>query len=258
MPLNDVFPTALYAVYSNPLPGHEADLHQWYEDVHIPDSFDAGLFQSVRRYRSLDPADTPRPAGVPEECHSKFLTLWGCHYADTEAALSAVRPIAEGLRSKGRVQSFQEVVFQEFIFRHSVQQERSGRENRGLTTLHSRWSRADAIAPFEKWLDRPSGRGYVTPATSATSSQASARYGLEGPRARAVLLIEQHRPPDLGLLSSQPGARKGLPPFGAPIPIFESGSPAPSPKPTPEPPEEPGSPLAVWIEGWELIGARER
>ena len=73
------FPPSFYAVWSNPLPGRETDLHAWYEDVHIPDSLEAGLFDSVLRYRALD------------ETSARYLTLWGCRYASEDEALAAVR-----------------------------------------------------------------------------------------------------------------------------------------------------------------------
>ena len=238
--MTDPFPASLYAVYSNPLPDQEAELHAWYEDVHIPDSFDAGLFHSVRRYQSVG------------ENRARFLTLWGGDFVDTADALGAVRPAAEALRKKGRVQSFQEIVFQENIFRQEVRKPRPGTESRWLSTLHSRWSRAEAVVPYDEWLGRTESADFLH------AGDAVARYGLTHERARSLVLLEGSTRPDLGRMASVDGIRPGLPPFGPPVPIFEGGSPAPSAPEAPEPPDDARSPAVVWLADWELIGMRQR
>jgi hypothetical protein len=236
--MSDDFAAALYAVYSNPLPGREAELHAWYEDVHIPDSLERGLFDSVRRYRA-------RIAG-----RATFLTLWDCGYRDEEGALAAVRPVAEELRSAGRVEVVQEVVFQQFVFLESVIREREAGEGRFLTTLHSCWARPDSLPSFEAWMEGERRKGRF-------DEGAVARYGVPAPRSKALVLVEAE------VAESDRGkdlvdhAEPGLPPFGPATPIFVSGSPAPAP-PAEEPPDDArmASWKPAWSAQWELISAR--
>jgi len=172
------FAPALYAVYSNPLAGREDELHAWYEDVHIPDSLEAGLFDSVRRYRATETG----PAA--------YLTLWGCEYRDEEDALRAVRPVAEGLRERGRIEVVQEVVFQQFVFLEETLEARSSQSSRFLTTLHNCWAEPESVTTFDDWF------------ASDTTREA---------------LHEQSR------------ARYSVTPSTPPSTIFVGGSPAPSP-----------------------------
>lgn len=238
--MSDDFAAALYAVYSNPLPGREAELHAWYEDVHIPDSLERGLFDSVRRYRA-------RIAG-----RATFLTLWDCGYRDEEGALAAVRPVAEELRSAGRVEVVQEVVFQQFVFLEEVLHQRSGRDSRFLATLHSCWARPDTVSAFEQWLERERSGPLL-------EGGPVARYGVPGPRTKAMVLLEGDEVPserDEGVAAR---TEPDLPPFGPPTPIFESGSPAPGPA-AEEPPDEVrvAGWHPAWLAQWEQISSRER
>ncbi len=236
--MNEPFARSLYAVYSNPLPEREAALHAWYEDVHIPDSLGHGLLDSVRRYEAVGANG------------ARFLTLWGCDYRDEQDALSAVRPVAEELRSKGRIEVVQEVVFQQFVFLEGVVRERGARNERWLTTLHSCWARPDAVPAFGNWLEGEY-------ASLVLEAGTAARYGVTSPRAKALVLLEG----DETLVAEAAGwsehTEPGLPPFGKPTPIFSSGSPAPSPVPE-APPSD--SQIATWhpawVAHWQLISAR--
>mgnify|MGYP006146530683 CR=1 FL=1 len=245
MSVNGRFPEAHYVVFSNPLPGREEELERWYEDVHIPDSLNAGLFDSVRRYRSLDLTDT---------C---FLTLWGCDYADTENALSAVRPVAEGLRAAGRIEVVQEIVFQEFVFLDRVNREREvGRAcSSGLTTYLSCWAEPLSLKVFE---DRMSS--VVAAAKNGERNSrvtGNAQYGHRGGRARAIIL-EEHEGSATSAsrdISIDEGVFVGLPPFGKAVPIFPGGSPAPSSGSTTERPSRERM-TEVWMTRWECVSAR--
>ncbi len=207
--MGEPFPRSFYAVWSNPLAGSEDALHAWYEDVHIPDSLDAGLFDSVQRYRALD------------ETSAGFLTLWGCDYGSEDEALAAVRPVAERLRARGRVERVQEVVFQQFVFLEETLRPRPEAVEPGMLTLQSVWSRPESVAAFDAWLE-------AGPAPEALGSGGVARYGVPAPRRKALVLVET---PTAGCPWPLEGAAAGLPPFGPPTPIFEGGSPAPSPAP---------------------------
>jgi hypothetical protein len=233
--MSEPFPRSFYAVWSNPLPGSEDALHAWYEDVHIPDSLNAGLFDSVRRYRALD------------ETAARFLTLWGCDYGSEDEALAAVRPVAEGLRARGRVERVQEVVFQQFVFLEKTLRPRSEAVDSGLLTLQSVWSRPESVAVFDTWL--ASG-----PAPVELGVGGIARYGVPAPRSKALVLVEA---PTAGSPWPPEGAAAGLPPFGPPTPIFEGGSPAPSPAPLdPEALAKLEQASPVRATRWQLISRR--
>jgi hypothetical protein len=245
MTTNDCFPPAHYAVFSNPLPGKEADLDRWYEDIHIPDSLDAGLFDSVRRYRSCSPAS------------ARFLTLWGCGYADTDAALAAVRPVAEGLRTSGRIEVVQEVVFQEFVFLDRVYRDRPASDSgsKWLTTTLSCWAEPSSLKEFEEQTAPAFAAALADDSDSAVSGMA--QYGHRGERARAIVLTERDRPMDrsVPIDSDGNGIVEGLPPFGDAVPIFPGGSPAPSPIPS-EDRASRARAAAAWVADWECISQR--
>ncbi len=252
---SDAFPPAHYAVYSNPLDGREDALERWYEDVHIPDSLDAGLFDSVRRYRAKSPGK------------ARFLTLWGCRYRDTEDALAHVRPVAESLRARNRIEVVQEVVFQEFVFLQRVFAERGPEAERSefLTTIHSRWADAAKLAPFEAWVERwLASRIDEAALTEASASGprtiAAARYGVGGDRARGVVLLESLDRRVLSQLSdtrleADPAVAGDLPPFGDAVPIFPSGSPAPSPVEVSDPKRDDDA-VVAWFADWKLVSVR--
>lgn len=233
--MKDSFAPALYAVYSNPLPGREAELHSWYEDVHIPDSLEHGLFDSVRRYRALT------------STRAQLLTLWDCGYRDEADALAAVRPVAEKLRAMGRIEVLQQVVFQQFVFLEEVIRRRDEARARFLTTLHSCWASPSSLPTFDAWLADERNRDCV-------QSGASVRYGVPAPARKGLVLIEQDSEPD-GALPAR--TEPELPPFGEPTPIFPSGSPAPGPPPSaPFEESQLASALPVWAARWQLISAR--
>ena len=234
------FAPALYAVWSNPLAGREDELHAWYEDMHIPDSLEAGLFDSVRRYRAI------------ESGAAAYLTLWGCGYRDEEEALRAVRPVAEGLRERGRIEVVQEVVFQQFVFLEETLEARSSESSRFLTTLQNCWAEPESVSMFDERLanntvrdashDGPRARYSVMPSTPPS------------PGSKALLLFEADRENAYALGEN---AQPGLPPFGAPTPIFVGGSPAPSPTIDDSAGSSPRAAApAAWAAGWELISER--
>jgi hypothetical protein len=232
--MSEPFPRAFYAVWSNPLPGREEALHAWYEDVHIPDSLDEGLFDSVRRFRAVAPDATAR-----------FLTLWGCAYASEDEALARVRPVAERLRARGRVEVVQEIVFQQFVFLEATVRERGEAVLPGLLTLQSVWSRPESVGGFDAWLET---------AAPGLGSDGLARYGVPAPKRKALVLVETA---SAEAITTPDGADPGLPPFGEPTPIFQGGSPAPSPTPL-DPAEqarrEGGHPVRATA--WALLSRR--
>ena len=180
------------------------------------------------------------------ETSARYLTLWGCRYASEDEALAAVRPVAEGLRARGRVEVVQEVVFQQFVFREETIRPRPAAAEPGLLTLQSVWSRPESVPAFDAWLASDSER-------LRAGLAGVARYGVPSPRRKALVLVEA---PATSAIRVPDGAEPGLPPFGPPTPIFKTGSPAPSP-----PPLDPET-LArlerdpVRATRWELISRR--
>lgn len=224
------FSRALYAVYANPLATGEEAMHAWYEDVHVPDSLALGLFTCVRRYRANDPASRAR-----------FLTLWSAVYTDLDAALAAVRPVAESLRAKGRIHVVQEVVFQHFLFLEGVDRESAAPPPASLTTLHACWARPETTPRFFAWL------AALAPGEAPLAHYASiARYAVSA-GGKGLALLESEADAARLAAAWRGLAEPGLPPFGPPTPIFRGGSPAPGP-----PPETPPSDadLARWKPAW--------
>lgn len=49
----------LYVALSDPLPGREAELDAWYDDVHLAQVVDVPGFVSARRYAAVETCDGP-------------------------------------------------------------------------------------------------------------------------------------------------------------------------------------------------------
>jgi len=228
-------PRSLYVVYTNPLGGEEDALHAWYEEVHIPDSLAAGLFESVARYRAI------------VEGGARFLTLWGCNYASEDEALAAVRPVALKLRERGRIEVVQEVVFQQFVFLDPSVDATDVREASQLVAFQSTWSRPGSVAAFDAWVTKGAGAEHLV-------SSPSARYGVPDPAKKALVLLggaaaTDSWPPE--------DCAEGLPPCGDPTPIFEGGSPAPGPDALEADELARREAMAdVWATRWERISLR--
>ena len=54
-------PRALFVVFANPKPEHEAEFNRWYDEVHGPDALGNGSFTALHRFRAIGPATAPPP-----------------------------------------------------------------------------------------------------------------------------------------------------------------------------------------------------
>ena len=219
---------ALYAVWSNPAPGTPlARFHEYYEDVHRPDTLAIGHFDRSFRYEALG------------ECRARYLTLWEAEYPDLASALERVRKGALALKEQGRIWPVQEVVFHQFGF---ARESGAAAERRvaTLTTAQNDW-RAPAPGPgADAWVHT------ALPDPDALAARYSARFLLAND-SRFFWLGESEASSD-ALDDLWRGRARGLPPLGRPIPIF----PAPDAEPEPELP--PADPSGAWVVHWKPIG----
>ena len=74
-------------------PAKEEEFNRWYNDIHIPDILDTGLYHTAYRYESLDPVASK----------AKYLNLFETDQADAGRTLGELLKIAEGWKQQGRV-----------------------------------------------------------------------------------------------------------------------------------------------------------
>ena len=205
--------SCLYAVWSNPAPGVSPErFREYYEDVHRPDTLAIGHFERSYRYEAQG------------ACRARYLTLWEAEYPDLESALERVRKGALALREQGRIWPVQEVVFHQFAF---LCEHRGGlADARELTTVQNDWRTAATMPQFGE-----------TPGYGA-----SYLYEHAG---RFLWLGETSAPIDVGAWR---GYASGLPPLGAPIPIFPDAAPPTAPEPDSTPDAR-----RAWVVHWRWI-----
>jgi len=89
---------SVFLVFGNAKDGQDEALDRWYMDVHGPDSFDAGVFSALHRYRAV--GDYP----------ARHLTVWESAFDTVDEARTRVGTMANELRARGRVGDPHEVV----------------------------------------------------------------------------------------------------------------------------------------------------
>jgi hypothetical protein len=219
----------LYAVWSNPAPGVSPErFREYYEDVHRPDTLAIGHFERSYRYEALG------------DCRARYLTLWEAEYPDLAAALERVRKGAFALKEQGRIWPVQEVVFHQFGFAPA-----SGalpeRRVATLTTAQNDWRTPAREQDADAWARA------ALPDMRARASCYSEQF-LYAMADRFFWLGESESTHD-ALADLWHGRASGLPPLGAPTPIF------PSPDGDVEPEiAHAGDPRAVWIVHWKPLG----
>jgi hypothetical protein len=225
---------SLYAVFSSPLPGREADYQRWYDEIHIPDSLALGVFRSARRYAALVPA------------RAAYLTLWESDDPDPRAALERVRPAAERLRAQGRVWPVLRVVFHQFLFLVDFALAPSPPPAVAtLTTLQNCWAAPASEAAFRAWWERLT-REAGGPLAAYHSRRLYRGGGEAGQGGQALVLLESARESAelAGLWDGR--AEAGPPPFGTPTPVFRGESPQQYAEPEPVSAAQ----LARWRPAW--------
>ena len=218
----------LYAVWSNPAPGVTPErFREYYEDVHRPDTLAIGHFDRSFRYEALG------------ECRARYLTLWEAEYPDLASALERVRKGALALKEQGRIWPVQEVVFHQFGFT-SASGAADERPVATLTTAQNDWRAPARVADADAWARA------ALPSASALSARYAAQFLYAGGD-RWFWLGESDASGD-ALDELWRDRARGLPPLGAPTPIF------PSPDADLEPAVAPsGEPAAAWITHWRPI-----
>ncbi|MEZ4279107.1 MAG: DUF4286 family protein [Myxococcota bacterium] len=92
MKLEAATPRALFVVFANPLPEHEAEFNRWYDEVHGPDALGNGSFTALHRFRAVGPGYRATP----------YLALWEAPYDSEAEAWAYIGPRAQALREAGR------------------------------------------------------------------------------------------------------------------------------------------------------------
>ena len=82
-------------------PAREEEFNSWYNDVHIPDILDTGLYQTAYRYESLDPQATK----------AKYLALYETHYGDPGKAGEEMGKVRTNWEKRGRLFDAIELVY---------------------------------------------------------------------------------------------------------------------------------------------------
>jgi hypothetical protein len=208
---------SLYCAFTNIAPGvDEERFHRWYEELHRPDSIEAGMFTHSSRYEAV----TPSPV--------RFLTLWEGNFRKLEDALRCVREGAHKLKGEGRIWPVQTVIFQQFVFAPAPGTATNAAV-RTLTTLMNDWAHPARGQDLGDWQRRIPAKPLA--AYHSSTSYASACYG-DGATSRCLWLGESSAAPErIQKEWESAGVTQALAPFGAPIPIFvPEGPPPPAPR----------------------------
>jgi hypothetical protein len=219
----------LYAVWSNPAPGVSLErFREYYEDVHRPDTLAIGHFDRSFRYQAIG------------DCRAHYLTLWEAEYADLPSALERVRKGALALKEKGRIWPVQEVVFHQFGFTRE-----SGalpeRRVATLTTAQNDWRAPASPHDLDAWT-----RAALPDASALAACYTAQLLYAGGDR---FFWLGESEESGAGLDALWRDRAKGLPPLGAPTPIF----PPPDAHIEPEV-AHPSDPRAAWVVHWKPIG----
>lgn len=92
MKLEAATPRALFVVFADPKPEHEAEFNRWYDEVHGPDALENGSFTALHRFRAVGPGHRSAP----------YLALWEAPYDSEAEAWAYIGPRAQALREAGR------------------------------------------------------------------------------------------------------------------------------------------------------------
>jgi hypothetical protein len=227
----------LYAVFSSPLAGKAAAYERWYDSIHAPDSLSLGVFRAARRFAAVGPS------------RAAFLTLWEADDPDPLAALERVRPAAQALRARGRVWPVQQILFHQFLSLRESHGTAGSAQGRALTSLLGCWAEPSTDAVFRDWY-----AGLAADADGPLRAyEASREYGAPG---KTLVLLESASPAERLAPRWSQRAEPGLPPFGAPTPIFRAGE---SPQQYAEPERPSAAQLArlppAWAAHWRLVAS---
>lgn len=231
-------PRSLFVAFSNVAVGVEEERFQhWYETIHRPESFEAGLFHASARYRARSPS------------RAHFLTLWEADYASEEEALARVRPAAQKMREQGHIWPVVQLLFQHFIFRVRSDPGFALADLPTLSTLQNDWRRPLAGQGPEAWWKHT----VETALRAKGPAGKSALYASEcadGDRPGRMLAMLAGALPAGGAAG---GLRLELPPFGEATPVYADASATAPPAPELSAERWEGKAQSVFGVHWERI-----
>ena len=142
MQLDSRTPRALFVVFANPEPEHEAEFNRWYDEIHGPDALENGSFTAVHRFR----ASGPGYRGTP------YLALWEAPYDSEAEAWAYIGPKAQALREAGRAGGEIASVRYALMLIAASSEHGPGLESVGvLTTLQNDWRDTQTAPPARSW-----------------------------------------------------------------------------------------------------------
>lgn len=212
--LSEGAPRALYVAFSNVAAEvEEARFQHWYETLHRPESFEAGLFHASARYR----ARSPSRAG--------FLTLWEADYASEGEALARVRPAAQKMREQGHIWPVNELLFQHFVFLVRATPGFALADLPTLTTLQNDWRQPLPEQGPETWWKEAVEEVTAADPQRAESALFASEDAVGGGAGRMLAVLAAALPN--GPANRMPdNLRRELPPFGSATPVYSNEAPA--------------------------------
>jgi len=197
--LDESPPRCLFVALSNVAAGVDVSRFQeWYESVHRPDSFEAGLFHASSRYQARSPS------------RASVLTLWEADYTSEEEALALVRPATRKMYQQGRIWPVGELLLQHFVFLVHATPGFRLRDLPNLSTLQNDWRQAQTgPAPQTWWKQRVERTVPAEELRDGYALYASASVGSEKPGRTFALLARELSPEASG--DAQRGLRFDLP-----------------------------------------------
>ncbi len=142
MKLDAQTPRALFVVFANPAPEHEAEFNHWYDEIHGPDALENGSFTALHRFRAIGPGYRGTP----------YLALWEAPYDSEAEAWAYIGPRAQALREAGRAGGEIASVRYALMLVAASSEHGPGLESVGsLTTLQNDWRDTQSAAPARSW-----------------------------------------------------------------------------------------------------------
>ena len=142
MQLDSRTPRAIFAVFANPAPEHEAEFNRWYDEIHGPDALENGSFTALHRFRAIGPGYRETP----------YLALWEAPYDSEAEAWAYIGPRAQALREAGRAGGDIASVRYALMLVAASSEHGPGLESVGsLTTLQNDWRDTKSAAPARSW-----------------------------------------------------------------------------------------------------------
>lgn len=244
MTLEAPTPRALFVVFANPAPEHEAEFNRWYDEIHGPDALENGSFTALHRFRAVGPGYRATP----------YLALWEAPYDSEAEAWAYIGPRAQALREAGRAGGEVASVRYALMLIGVTREHGPGLETVGtLTTIQNDWRETATAAPARRWwhaLPLDELRAPVRWLVTSDVDGRGAGHHL------AILASDSKTPPAAALVAEAAQAatgRAGALPYG----LAAGMSPLPPYKTifgTTVGHDEPGIPRAdAWAMHWEPV-----